>query len=239
MPNSGGVDVSLVMLVQLARRFWYLTLCGALVAGILAGLMLVPRPLYYTRFEVLFVDNSVTPDEAYIWGSSEDLVPYVRIVELLINQGQSIPTLNSSWAPLYGTGVREGVKVQVENLGNQWKESIKNPALIVEAVGPSPEHVAALADQTVLRIDRTNREFQSEQGVPKEAWAKPVPVMGTPEIGYVGSTRSGGLRAVIATGLASTIATSALLVAAGSMWDRRRTSLLPQPVSTRIPSMAE
>lgn len=193
-------------LLTVARRRWWVLAVGVLATMAVSAVLIAPRPLYATKNEVLLVRGSTTPDLAYLWGSGEDLVPFTEAIEFRLN-GPTV-RLNSMDASPSGIGIRDGVRIQMENLGNQWSESFKRPVLVVEAVADSPEEAIALRHDALQRIEAVLLETQQSYGVSPDAMTKSVTIPADSRLSYVGQTNGGRLRALAAAaalGLALTV----------------------------------
>jgi len=172
---------------------------GLLLTAVAVLVAVRPQPLYWTEGDVVLVAPGGSLQQAPDSYWRGNLIAFAGVLDRELNGAAPPPRMNS--APIYGTGVRDGSSVRLRNYGNQWTTMFAQPNLTVEVVGPDEAGVARRYDEVVTQVSETARALQLTQGTRTQDLMTVQPLLGDPPVAYVGSTRGGKARAVLAIGL--------------------------------------
>ena len=171
----GLLDVAGVLL-----RRWYLTLAGlALVVGV-SWHVAHPQPTYWASSEVslLLPPGQKTPT---VFQGTESLIAAAGVVASQLN-GQNSATRTSDDIALIGFGVKHGYSITLPNSGGQWANNFDRPALVVQAVGSSPEEVRGSFRAGVDAITSTLSRREDAAKVPDEGKIRLQTVPANPQV---------------------------------------------------------
>ncbi|WP_177170156.1 hypothetical protein [Propionibacterium cyclohexanicum] len=155
--------------LRLIRRRWYVLLVALLCAALFATIQYRTSGVYSTRTIVYLIHHNSNPQGAWpsVGSTDETLVSFAGTIVNEVNRGRPGVRYASEDAPLYGVGLRQGVRVTQSNSGGQWWSSFPRAEIEVQIVGPGRAWVAAQQQQILSRIVELCR---SAQGA---AWADP------------------------------------------------------------------
>jgi hypothetical protein len=157
------------IVVAMVRR-WYLPLAVLACAAVVTGLLARDGGTYSTSTVVTFMRSSTTSLSPDNGADDSSLVAYAGAVVNAINNGRPPAPYSMDDAPYYGAGVREGVRVDLADDGNQWVSTFSRADVEIQIVGRSLEQVEAEqqrmidlvlsfadAEQAVLQIESEDR----------------------------------------------------------------------------------
>ncbi len=138
---GSGTAIATWEVLLLLRRRWYAALAGlTLTIGALALVQTYPG-VYTVQANVLFLAPITPARPNALESSTSSVIATAGLVERLVNEnGESSAT--SSLVTLAGRGVRKGTAIELPNSGGQWAENFDQPALRLQATGPSADSVA-------------------------------------------------------------------------------------------------
>lgn len=173
---------------SLLRRRWHLALAAlAAMAGLSASALTTP-PLYYAEVDVLFLLPDESEDANEFLGDPALTLYLAGIVERSVNSGGAQPL--TTFAPLYGTGIRHGHWVHIPNAGGQWQMSYDRPLITVEVVGESPDEVAQQLDVYAGQVADEARSAQEAMGIPAPLHIRTSASPELPQAVMIGMKRS-------------------------------------------------
>jgi hypothetical protein len=198
----------------LGRRWWVLVLAAAL--GGFGAVQLMKAPEVYWATTKLVLQSPTKPGDQRLAPGSSSLIALAGVLEAAVNNGESIPRSASPDVTLVDQGINDYAQVRVPNFGGQWANNYTEPALIVEASGPS-EAVVRLRVNTL--IERVEAHLASMQvGVPTAETITIVPFP-TPTIEHSSGRRT---LSVALLGMLVIGGGCSLTVSVDRLWPRRR-----------------
>lgn len=133
-------------------RRWYILIgvlaCAALVTVLLAR----DGGGYATSTVVTFSRSATTTLSPYNGSDDSSVVAFAGAVVNAINNGSPPPPYSMSDAPYYGAGVREGIRVDLVDTGNQWQSSFSMADVEIQIVGRSLDWVSSRQDEMVALV---------------------------------------------------------------------------------------
>ena len=220
------------VLAAMLRR-WYIPL-GVLACTVLVTVMLArDGGGYSTTTVVTFMrptTTSLSPDN----GTDDDsVVAYAGAVVNAINNGRPPAPYSMSDAPYYGAGVREGIRVDLADTGNQWVSTFSRSDVEIQIVGRSLDRVQA---QQAQMVDLVLSFADAEQAVlmlpeSDRITASVAPL--TTEIEHVSSSPGSQLAAAAAMLVVAVILGAWGSVTADRLLTRRRAAVTTQPLVSR------
>jgi hypothetical protein len=136
------------ILAAMLRR-WYITLgvlaCAALVTVLLAR----DGGVYTTNTVVTFTRSSTTSLSPYNGSDDSSVVAFAGAVVNTINNGSPPAPYSTKDAPYYGAGVREGIRVNLADEGNQWVSTFSRADVEIQIVGRSMDWVESKQEQMI------------------------------------------------------------------------------------------
>lgn len=147
------------------RRRWYV---GVLVLALFAPLAYAARTapgVYYTSFSIDFQAPAGATKDNALRTEASSIVPYAALIQRFYESGHPNASVLPTTAPLYGTGLRDGVAVFLPSAGGQWQTNFNNPSIAIEIVKQSPEAVQVAAEQITADISEMVASPQNELGI--------------------------------------------------------------------------
>jgi hypothetical protein len=157
------------IVAAMARR-WYVPLGVLACAALLTAFLVHDGGVYSTSSVVTFTRSSTTSLSPDNGADDSSVVAFAGAVVNAINNGRPPAPYSMADAPYYGAGIREGVRVDLADEGNQWVSTFSRSDVEIQIVGRSLERVEteqqrmidlvlsfADAEQAVLQIDAGNR----------------------------------------------------------------------------------
>ncbi|HSN11688.1 MAG TPA: hypothetical protein VLS51_06250 [Propionibacteriaceae bacterium] len=157
--------MTLETLVGAALRRWYVLLVGILLTlGTCAYVMRLPG-VYWASAKVYFLPPSTVPQPNQLAPDSSVAIPFAGLIQTQINDGVPRRLATSPDVRLVDQGIYDGWSVMLPNTGGQWANNFSEPALIVQATGPTPQAVTTRMAQLLARITQLVRQDEDSAGV--------------------------------------------------------------------------
>lgn len=196
--------MTLIDLVTVMARRWYVVLAGAVVALVALVVIGSAPGVYSTQTDVLFLAPSSATNPNPIEAGSESLIATTGLVARIVNHGRSDPPTASSGVTLLGQGIRHGYSIRLPNSGGQWANNFDRPVLDIQVTGPSAASVRASLATRISQVERTLDDLQAADGIAPENF---ITTSSTPELApvlhHVGQPRR-AMAAVVLLGAALT-----------------------------------
>lgn len=94
----------------------------------------------------------------------ESIIGFASTVATQINQGHAPESFAADDAPLYGAGLRQGIRVSVPNIGGQWSTSYSDAEIIIQVVGTDRAWVESTERSLLRDVDLYAAAAQKEAG---------------------------------------------------------------------------
>jgi hypothetical protein len=157
------------ILAAMLRR-WYIPIAVLGCAALITVLLARDGGGYSTSTVVTFMRSSTTSLSPDNGADDSSVVAFAGAVVNAINNGRPPAPYSMDDAPYYGAGVREGIRVDLADEGNQWVSTFSRSDVEIQIVGRSLADVRseqqrmidlvlsfADAEQAVLQIDAEDR----------------------------------------------------------------------------------
>lgn len=146
--------MALCEFLPVLRRRWYVVVIAVLCMAVFTGIQFWHAGVYSTRTVIYLVHHNSDPQGAWpaVGSTDETLVSFAGTIVSEINAGRPVARYASGDAPLYGVGVRQGVKVTQSDSGGQWWSSFGRAEIEVQIVGTSHEWVESQQQEIIARI---------------------------------------------------------------------------------------
>ena len=188
------------------KRRWYVVL-SAILAGVgLTAMFYAGKGVYTTQTVVQFIQ--LEPSQGAISPNSDiengNFIAFAGAVASEVNNGR--PVLNYAWetAPLYGAGMRDGVRVSIPDSGGQWMQSFNRAEIVIQIVGRTRESVAVRQQELLSKVEDSSRSLQGPAYNSRQSIRTSVVPL-TTTIEHVSPSRGQELAAVIAVTVASVL----------------------------------
>lgn len=178
------------------RRRWYI---APLVLVVLTPLLLgafQAKGIYYAKVDVLFLPPPNTVGGNSLRADPGGTVYYAAYIERIFEGGEATKSVQSTNAPLYGTGMSQGHAVYVPNGGGQWQASFNTPVIRVEVVDSSPAAVIGEVNRIVSRIEAISAVPQKRLGIEPGSFITTELSPSKPAIQFVAARRSAAVGSV-------------------------------------------
>jgi hypothetical protein len=123
----------------------------AVTAGV--SMWAFSRPgLYFSQSRVLFLapPSDHTPNN--LVAPSDSLITTAGVVAKMVGASFAAPPVVSDTVTLPGEGITHGWSAHLPNIGGQWAPNFSEPAVVVQAVAPTPAEVEALMADVLGRV---------------------------------------------------------------------------------------
>jgi hypothetical protein len=223
------------ILTAMLRR-WYIPVTVLACAALATVLLARDGGIYSTRTVVSFTlspATSLTPDNG---SENTSVVAFAGAVVSAIHNGRPPAPYSMAEAPYYGAGVREGVRVDLVDSGNQWVSSFSRSDIEIRIVGRSLDWVTAQQDQMVDLVLGFADAEQAALLIPEEDRITATVAPITTEIEHIHSSQDLQIVAAVAM-LAAALLVSAWLSITLDQRLRRPagpTRIRPHPSPRRI-----
>lgn len=154
------------VLKALGRRWWALILAVALGAFWVVQVRAAPEVFWATTKVLL--ETPATPEAQRLAPTSSSLLALAGVLETAVNEGRTLPRPASADVTLVDQGIYDYSQVRVPNYGGQWANNFTQPALIVEAAGPSEDVVRQRITTLIDRVEAQLAVFQDASAVPSD-----------------------------------------------------------------------
>lgn len=192
--------------LQAVCRRWYVV-ATALVAGMVFTVLLgVSGGVYATQTVVQFIH--VEPSQSAINPNSDiengNFIAFAGAVASEVNNGR--PAEGYAWetAPLYGAGIRQGVRVALPDSGGQWMRSYNRAELVIQVVGPTRDWVQVRQQQLLDKVAESSRSLQGSAYNSRQSIRTSVVPL-TTTIEHVTASRGQQLAAILAVMIAAVV----------------------------------
>lgn len=172
------------ILVTMLRR-WYIPLSALLCAALVTLALARDGGVYTTSTVVTFMRSSSTTLSPDNGTDDSSVVAYAGAVVNAINNGRPPAPYSMSDAPFYGAGVREGVRVDLADDGNQWVSTFSRSDVEIQIVGRTLDRVEAEQQQMIDLVLSFADAEQAVLMVPVEDRITAVVAPLTTQIDYV------------------------------------------------------
>jgi hypothetical protein len=95
----------------------------------------------------------------------QNIISFASTVAQEINNGHDPESFAADDAPLYGAGLRQGVRVSVPNVGGQWSTSYSDAEIIMQIVSTDKAWVEATQSRLLANVDLIAAAAQRENGI--------------------------------------------------------------------------
>jgi hypothetical protein len=148
--------VTLIVLLQIAARRWYVMLVVLGGTAVLTVQLLSNADgVWSTRTTVAFLydyESTLSVDGSI---RDDDVIAFAGAVAAEIVPGRQAVRYSAADAPYYGAGLREGVLVGLVDYGNQWTPSYGAAVIDIQIVGRTREWVASRQQEALQRIEHS------------------------------------------------------------------------------------
>lgn len=170
------------------RRWPFAVAALAVMAGASAMVVATP-PLYYARADVLFVLPEGAEDANGLIGDPGRTRYLAGVVDRTLNAERGGMEVLTTFAPLYGTGIRHGYWVHIPNSGGQWQANFDRPLLRVEIVGETPDEVLEQLSRHADRVADLAITSQEMMNIPAAAHIRTTVSPEIPRVAAIGMAK--------------------------------------------------
>ncbi len=123
------------------RRRWPVMLAGLLLTLALCVVTWRAPGVYWASMKIYFLVPASTQQPNQLAPDSSTAIAFAGVIQTEINDGVVPRTANSPDVTLVDQGIYDGWSVLLPDSGGQWADNFAEPALIVQASGPTAEVV--------------------------------------------------------------------------------------------------
>lgn len=197
--------MSLIRLLRAIVRRWYIPAAALLAAAFLVQSIASADGVFQARLRLVFLPPAaVAADANALRESTPSLTHFAALVQREYTGNEAVPHFASVDAPLFGSGLRSGVMVQLPNAGGQWSSDFRDAALVVESIDPSRAVAVERLHEAVAEVQRIAEQRQSDAGVTADM-----------RIDVLISDQTSGVRYAQGSTLRATVAIALLAAAIG------------------------
>jgi len=135
----------------------------------------------------------------------QNIISFASTVAQEINNGHAPESFAADDAPLYGAGLRQGVRISVPNVGGQWSTSYSDAEIIIQVVSTDRAWVESTQQDLLGKVGLIAAAAQNEAGTESADRITTTIMPLSTQIGRVTSGRSTTVEALGALLLAATI----------------------------------
>ncbi|AYG03186.1 hypothetical protein [Gryllotalpicola protaetiae] len=194
--------------LRVLLRRWYVTVFIAVIAAAMFVSAERMGGVYTTTPVVAF---SAPGGKSFLPNSgidNDNVIGFALTVAQELNQGRPVERYASDDAPLYGAGVRQGVRIGVPSVGGQWSASYSAAEITIQIVGRDRGWVEAQQKSLLQQVSAVSSQAQAEtSAAPTEHITSRVVPLST-QIEWISSGHTATAMAALA--LAAAAAVSAL-----------------------------
>jgi hypothetical protein len=177
-------------------RRWYVPIIVLMCTALVTAAFARDGGSYSSRTIVSFLlppATSLAPDNGT---NDSSVVAFAGAIVNAINNGRPPAPYSLSDAPYYGAGVREGIRVDLADSGNQWVSTFNRSDVEIRIVGRSQEWVQAQQDRMIDLVLSFADAEQSALLIPAEDQIRASVAPLTTEIEHVSASQSIRITAV-------------------------------------------
>ncbi|MBX0299440.1 hypothetical protein K2F54_05560 [Cryobacterium sp. 1639] len=219
------------ILTAMVRR-WYVPLGVFGCAALVTLLLLRDGGIYTTSPVVTFMRPTATSLSPHNGTDDSSVVAFAGAVVTAVNKGRAPAPYSMASAPYYGAGIREGIRVDLADAGNQWSSTFSRSDVEIRIVGRSLSWVEAKQDEMVDLVTGFAAAEQAVLEVPGESRITASVAPLTTQIEHIVPSRGNQLAAA-----AAMLAVALILSGWGSITvDRRLSRRGATTAQTQAPS---
>ena len=141
---------------------WYAPLVALVCGAGLVVLFFLNSGVYATQTVVQFIH--LEPSQGAISPNSDiengNFIAFAGAVASDVNNGRPVLNYARETAPLYGAGLRDGVRVSIPDSGGQWMQSFNRAEIVIQIVGTTEEAVATRQRELLEKVEDSSRSLQ-------------------------------------------------------------------------------
>jgi hypothetical protein len=221
-------------IVGAVLRRWYVPLIVLACTALVTVLFARDGGSYSSRTVVTFMlppETTLSPDNGT---DDSSVVAFAGAIVNAINNGRPPAPYSTSDAPYYGAGVREGIRVDLADSGNQWVSTFNRSDVEIRIVGRSEQWVQAQQDRMIELVLSFADAEQATLSIPADDQIKASVAPLTTEIEQVSVSQNIRLAAIGAmTAVAAIVSVGASITLDRLMRRHRDTTVTRQRASPR------
>jgi hypothetical protein len=199
--------VTIETLLASALRRWPVLLVGILVT-LASCLHVMKLPgVYWASTKVYFLAPASVPQPNQLAPDNSATIPFAGLIQTQINDGSPKRGATSPDVRLVDQGVYDGWSVLLPDTGGQWASNFSEPALIVEATGPTPQVVTTRMAELLERISQLVKQDQDSASVPPLVRVTLNTSPATVDVQYSNGHRSRAVGIMVLLGVLLSVAT--------------------------------
>ena len=140
---------------------WYAPLVALFCGAGLVVLFFLNSGVYATQTVVQFIH--LEPSQGAISPNSDiengNFIAFAGAVASDVNNGRPVLNYARETAPLYGAGLRDGVRVSIPDSGGQWMQSFTRAEIVIQIVGTTEEAVATRQRELLEKVEDSSRSL--------------------------------------------------------------------------------
>lgn len=214
-------------------RHWYIPVALVLCAVVATVGFARTGGVYSTRTVVSFMlpgKTSLSPNSGL---DDQGAISFAEAIADQVNNGRAVESYSEDTAPLYGAGIRQGVRIGLPYAGNQWITSHLRAEIEIEVVGRTRDWVKTTQTTLVDRVLKLASAQQASVSTSQDDDIQAVVVPLTLDIEYVSPRRTQQLEAAAAMLLAAVIVGGWGAVIAERLRTRRRPTESPSATAVQ------
>jgi len=172
------------ILTAMLRR-WYITLGVLACAAVITVVLARDGGVYTANTVVTFTRSSTTSLSPYNGADDSSVVAFAGSVVNTINNGSPPAPYSIKDAPYYGAGVREGIRVNLADEGNQWVSTFSRADVEIHIVGRSMDWVKSKQKQMIDLVVSFADAEQAGQQIPEDDRIAATTVPLTTQIDFI------------------------------------------------------
>lgn len=221
------------ILTAMLRR-WYIPIIALACAALVTVMLARDGGTYSTSPVVTFMRPTTTSLSPHNGTDDSSVVAFAGAVVNAIHNGRPPEPYSMGDAPFYGAGVREGIRVDLADAGNQWVSTFSRSDVEIQIVGRSLDWVESKQDEMVELVLSFADAEQAVLMIPEEDRITATVAPLTTQIDHVSPSAGAQMAAAAAMLAVALILGGWGSVAVDRLLSRRRIPLTTQPqVSSR------
>lgn len=221
------------VLAAMLRR-WYIPILALACAALVTVVLIRDGGIYSTSPVVTFMRPTATSLSPENGTDDLSVITFAGSVVNAVHNGRPAEPYSMGEAPYYGAGVREGIRVDLADSGNQWVSTFSRSDVEIQIVGRSLDWVESKQDEMVELVLSFADAEQAGLMVPEEDRITATVAPLTTQIEYVSASPGGQMAAAGAMLSVALILGAWGSVVVDRLFSRRRVQPPTQPqVSSR------